>query len=107
MSKPAADSFLDRPLARVLAALVVCGVVAVLALQHWDDLFPPPPEAALADPDDPVAQCIARERAAIEQMIEATPEMAAQQELFLQRAEARCQATVGGGNAGTPRGPLE
>ena len=102
MSGPSNDSFLDRPAARLLAAGVFCGVIAVLAIQHWDDLFPPEGQEVAVDPIDPVALCFAREREQIEGMVAANPSMAAQKDLFLQRAEARCQATAGGGSGGPP-----
>ncbi|WP_119166451.1 hypothetical protein [Algihabitans albus] len=102
MADSSDDSFLDRPAARLLAAGVFCGVIAVLTIQHWDDLFPPPLEEMTVDSDDPAALCIARERDQIEGMVADNPQMAAQKDLFLQRAEARCQATAGGGSAAPP-----
>jgi hypothetical protein len=107
MAETDRDSFLDRPIARVMAGGVIAGVIAVLAIQHWDDVFPPERQAAQLDPNDPVAVCIAQERAQIETMVEQNPSMAPQKDLFLQRAEARCQATAGGGNAGAPRLPSD
>ncbi len=104
MAEPS-DSFLDRPVARLLALAVIAGVVAVLTLQHWDDLFPQQTQE-VADPNDPVAQCIARETAQIERMVADNPGMAAQKELFVQRAQARCQAMEGSG-AGPPRLPTD
>ncbi|WP_421708897.1 hypothetical protein [Algihabitans sp.] len=102
MSQSSNDSFLDRPAARLVAVGVICGVIAVLAIQHWDDLFPPPAEEVTVDANDPVALCIAREREQIEGMVASNPQMAAQRDLFLQRAEARCQATAGGGGGAGP-----
>jgi hypothetical protein len=104
MSASADDSFLDRPIARVLALGVIAAVVAILLAQHWDDLFPAEERAAV-DPNDPVQVCIQRERAQIERMVADNPSMEPQKQMFLQRAEARCQAMEGGGNSGAPRLP--
>jgi hypothetical protein len=98
------ESFLDRPAARLLGLGVIACVAAILAVQHWDDVFPPETQQA-ADPNDPVAKCIAEETRQIEQMVADNPGMEPQKELFVRRAEARCNAMEGEGNSGAPALP--
>ncbi len=97
---PQEVSFLDRPVARLLAVAVALLMAAALAFMHRDDLFPP--EEAAADPDDPVALCFAERAKDIDAMLASGTINAQQAELFKGRAEALCQAQVGGGSGPPP-----
>jgi hypothetical protein len=92
--------FLDRPLARVCAVGVALLMVAALAFMHRADLFPP--EQAAADPNDPVALCFAERAADVDKLLAEGTINAQQATLFKSRAEALCQAQVGGGNSVPP-----
>ena len=92
---PSADSILDRPLARIIAFACFLGALAILAVIHWDDIFPP--EAAPVAADDPVALCLAERSADIDRMQADGTISAEQASLFKSRAEALCQAQQGGG----------
>ena len=83
------------------AALGVA-VLAALALGyiHRDDLFPSGSAEAIAA--DPTALCIAERSADIDRMVADGIVDEARAALFKSRAEAMCQATVGGGNAAPP-----
>jgi len=95
--------FLDRPLARWLAALVIvlCGLL--LAYVHRDDVREVTGvglEDAVDDQlDDPAASCIEQRFTEIDGMIEEGVVDAEQAGLFKQRAEAMCRATEGDGGA--------
>lgn len=91
---------LDGPAARIAALGVFLLCAAALAWIHRDDLFPPD-EAALAR-DDPVALCLAGRVADIERMRADGVIDVQRAELFTARAEALCQAQVGGGNPPPP-----
>jgi hypothetical protein len=93
--------FLDRPLARIGAVGVALLMVAALAFMHREDLFPPEAAAGLAA-DDPVARCLAERAVDIDKMQAEGTINAQQATLFKSRAEALCQAQVGGGNAVPP-----
>jgi hypothetical protein len=93
---PQEVSFLDRPAARLLAVGVALLMMAALAYMHRDDIFPP--EEAAADPNDPVALCFAERAKDIDNLLAEGTINAQQAELFKTRAEALCQAQVGGGN---------
>lgn len=93
-------SFLDRPLARFCAVGVALLMAAVLAFMHRDDLFPP--ERAAMSPDDPVARCLAERAEDIDRMAAEGTVTAQQAELFKSRAEALCQAQLGGGSGPPP-----
>lgn len=97
------DSYLDRPVARLCAVGVALLMAAALAFMHRDDLFPPE-EAAAADPDDPVALCLAERARDIDAMLAEGTINVQQAQLFKGRAEALCQAQVGGGS-GPPLPP--
>ncbi len=97
---PQEVSFLDRPVARLLAIGVALLMAAALGFMHRDDLFPP--EEAAADPDDPVALCFAERAKDIDAMLAEGTINAQQAELFKGRAEALCQAQVGGGSGPPP-----
>lgn len=93
MSRPpptASGSRLDRPLARLGALGVFLAVAALLGYIHRDDLFPPP--ASAADPNDPVALCLAERLPGIEGMLADGTINETQAEAFKSRAEALCQA---------------
>lgn len=93
--------FLDRPLARIGAVAVALLMAAALAYMHRDDIFPPEP-AATADPNDPVALCLAERAVDIDRMQAEGTITAEQAGLFKSRAEALCQSQVGGGNSAPP-----
>jgi hypothetical protein len=98
---PREVSFLDRPVARLCAIGVALLMAAALAFMHRDDLFPP--EAADGHAaDDPVALCLAERAADIDRMAAEGTITAQQAELFKSRAEALCQAQVGGGSGPPP-----
>jgi len=100
MAEPASQvSFVDRPIARLCALGVALLMMAALAFMHRDDLFPP--QAAEAAADDPVALCLAERAADIDAMVTEGTISAEQGSLFKSRAEALCQAQVGG-DSGLP-----
>jgi hypothetical protein len=101
VDSPRAVHFLDRPAARLCALGVALLMAAALAFMHRDDLFPPQAARGPAA-DDPVVRCLA-ERAVDIDRLQAEGTITAQQaELFKSRAEALCQAQVGGGNNAVP-----
>ncbi|MEO3429249.1 hypothetical protein AAFN88_10360 [Pelagibius sp. CAU 1746] len=75
-------------------------MMAALAFMHRDDLFPP--EQAVAAPDDPVALCFAERAKDIDNMLAEGTINAQQAGLFKGRAEALCQAQLGGGGPPAP-----
>jgi hypothetical protein len=93
--------FLDRPAARICALGVALLMAAALAFMHRDDLFPPETVGGRAA-DDPVARCLAERAVDIDKMAADGTITAQQSELFKSRAEALCQAQVGGGNNAVP-----
>ncbi len=93
-------SFLDRPVARFCALGVALLMAAALAFMHRDDIFPP--EQAAADPDDPVALCFAERAKDIDALLAEGTINAQQADLFKNRAEALCQAQLGGGSGPPP-----
>ncbi len=93
-------SFLDRPAARLCALGVALLMAAALAFMHRDDLFPP--ERAAVDANDPVALCLAERAADIDRMVAEGTINAEQAALFKSRAEALCQAQLGGGSGPPP-----
>jgi hypothetical protein len=101
LSEPGAPSALDRPAARLAAVGIALLCALALAYIHRDDLFPP--DAATAEAaDDPVVLCLAERAADIDRMVAEGVVDEARAALFKSRAEALCQATVGGGNSGPP-----
>ena len=92
----AAPSFLDRPLARGLAALLFLACMAALAWLERARLFPSESAAAA----DPVAACSAARGAEIDRMLAEGLIEASQAELFKTRAQAMCRATAGGAAPG-------
>lgn len=91
-------SALDRPIARLGALGVFLAVVALLGYIHRDDIFPP--LAPAADPNDPVALCLAERVPGIEAMLADGTIDENQAALFKSRAEALCRAQSG--QAGAP-----
>ena len=87
--------FLDRPVARLIAALVFLGCVAALVYLERDRLW-----HTAAGADDPFVRCFAERVAQIDRMQADGMIEAAQAELFKSRAEAMCRAEAQGpGNA--------
>ena len=100
VDSPKAVHFLDRPIARVLAVGVALLMAAALAYMHRNDLFPP--EKAAVNANDPVARCLAERSVDIDKMVADGTITLQQSALFKNRAEALCQAQVGGGNNAVP-----
>ncbi|GAB4358016.1 MAG: hypothetical protein Kow00114_09940 [Kiloniellaceae bacterium] len=100
VDSPQQVSFLDRPVARLCAVGVALLMAAALAFMHRDDLFPP--EQAAVDANDPVALCLAERVADIDRMVAEGTINAEQAALFKSRAEALCQAQLGGGSGPPP-----
>jgi hypothetical protein len=88
-------AFLDRPIARVLAAVVCLGCVAALAYLERERLWQTALDQRTAD--DPFARCFAERAAQIDRMRAEGVIEAAQAELFRTRAEAMCRAETEGG----------
>ena len=99
------QAFLDRPVARGLAAVVLVFCGGLLAAIHRDDFRGPTgsagPEEPATDTADPAAPCIERRFADIDGMVDDGVVEQEQAALFRERAEAMCRATEGGG-AGAP-----
>jgi hypothetical protein len=100
MARQPGRAFLDRPLARGLAALVFLACIALLAWLERARLFP---AEAVADANDPVQACIAERSAQIDGMLAEGVIEAPQAELFNSRATAMCQDTLGSGAPGLPQ----
>jgi len=100
LSGRTAPSVLDRPAARIAAVGVAALCALALVYIHRDDLFPP--DTAASTSADPVALCFAERSAEIDRMVADGTVDDARAALFKSRAEALCQATVGGGNSGPP-----
>jgi hypothetical protein len=89
--------FLDRPVARVLAALVFVGCLAALLYLERGRLWHAADQTAA---DDPFARCFAERAAQIDRMQDQGVIEAPQAALFKSRAEAMCRAeTEGQGGA--------
>jgi phage gp36-like protein len=97
--------FLDRPVARVLAALVFVGCAAALVYLERERLWQTAANRTAAD--DPFARCFAERAAQIERMQEEDVIEAAQAELFKTRAEAMCRAEAQGTGNAAPALPPE
>jgi hypothetical protein len=93
MARNARRPFLDRPIARVLAAVVLLGCIAALAWLERERFWPSASRGTAAD--DPFARCFAERAGQIDQMLADGLIQTAQAELFKTRAEAMCRA--GGG----------
>jgi len=94
---------LDRPIARVVAAVVCLGCVAALAWLERERLWPGAASRTAAD--DPFVRCFAERAAQIDQMLSDGLIEAAQAELFKTRAEAMCRAETQEPDAGMPALP--
>jgi hypothetical protein len=94
---------LDRPIARVVAAVVCLGCVAALAWLERERLWPGAASGTAAA--DPVARYFAERAAQIDQMQSEGMIEAAQAELFKTRAEAMCRAETQEPDAGMPALP--
>jgi hypothetical protein len=91
----ASRHFLDRPIARVLAAVVCLGCVAALAYLERERWWQAAPEGT----EGPFARCFAERAGQIERMLADGLIQPAQAELFRTRAEAMCRAETEGGGA--------
>jgi len=92
--------FLDRAIARVLAAAVFLGCVAALVYLERSDLWQAVADQSAAD--DPFARCFAERAEDINQMVADNVIDQAQAEQFKSRAEAMCRATVEGSERVAP-----
>jgi hypothetical protein len=92
-------SFLDRPLARAFAAVVLLGCVTALVYIERERLWQ---AAAHQGADDAFARCFAERAAEIDGMVAENVIEEAQAELFKSRAEAMCRATMEGAERGAP-----
>lgn len=101
VASPREVHFLDRPVARLCAIGVALLMAAALAFMHRDDLFPPQAAGGHAAAD-PVARCLAERGVGIDKMLADGTITREQAELFKSRAEALCQAQVGGGSGPPP-----
>jgi hypothetical protein len=98
MARTPPRPFLDRPIARVLAAVVFLGSIAALAYLERERLWPGAPGATVAD--DRFARCFTERAGQIDQMLAEGLIQAAQAELLKTRADAMCRAETQG-----PGGP--
>jgi hypothetical protein len=96
--------FLDRPIARVLAAVVFLGCIAALFYLERERLWQVADQSAA---DDPFARCFAERAEDIDQMVAENAIDEAQAELFKSRAEAMCRATVEGSERSAPLLPTQ
>ena len=101
MAAPARP-FLDRPIARGLALLVLLACLTGLAWLERERWFPSETTAAA---DDPAALCFAERAAEIDGMLAEGLIEAQQAEAFKTRAEAMCRATAEGAGPGLPAPP--
>ena len=98
-------SFLDRPVARIIAALVFLGCIAALVYLERERLWQAAADHAGAD--DPFARCFAERSAQVDRMLAEGVIEAAQAELFKTRAEAMCRAQAEGEGNTAPVLPVE
>jgi hypothetical protein len=96
--------FLDRPVARLIAALVFLGCVAGLVYLERERLWQ---TADQSTADDPFARCFAERAAQIDRMQDEGVIEPTQAELFKSRAEAMCRAEAQGGGTAAPSLPAE
>ena len=92
--------FLDRAIARVLAAAVCLGCIAALVYLERANLWQAVADQSAAD--DPFARCFAERAEDIEQMVGDNVIDEAQAEQFKSRAEAMCRATAEGAERVAP-----
>lgn len=100
VASPREVHFLDRPVARLCAVGVALLMAAALAFMHRDDLFPQVAVGPAAD--DPVARCFAERATGIDRMAADGTISGEQAALFKSRAEALCEAQLGGGSGPPP-----
>ena len=105
MAQAPRRSFLDRPIARVLAGIVFLGCVAALVYIERERLWPTAADERAAD--DPFARCFAERAAQIDRMQDEGLIEPAQAELFKIRAEAMCRAEAQGPGDAAPVLPIE
>lgn len=101
MAAPARP-FLDRPIARALALLVLLACLAGLAWLERERWLASETTAAA---EDPAARCLAERAAEIDRMLAEGLIAAPQAELFKSRAEAMCRATAEGAGPSLPAPP--
>jgi hypothetical protein len=97
-------SFLDGPIARVLAGLVFLGCLAALVYLERERLWQ---SAGRTAADDPFARCFAERAAQIDRMQADGVIQTAQAELFKSRAEAMCRAEAQGERSTGPALPAQ
>lgn len=105
MARESRRPFLDRPSARVLAAVVFLGCVAALGYLERQRLWPAAGGQTAAD--DPFAHCLAERAAEIDAMLADNLIEEAQAALFKTRAEAMCRATTAGPGGAGPALPAQ
>jgi hypothetical protein len=98
-------AFLDRPMARVLAAVVLLGCVAAVGYLERERLWETAAEGTAAN--DPFTRCFAERVSQIDRMREEGVVEPAQAELFQARAEAMCRAEAQGRDNIAPALPAE
>jgi hypothetical protein len=91
---------LDRPAARVLAAVICLALVAALVWLERERFWPTVARGIGAD--DPFVRCFAERAAQIDRMRADDAIDAARAELFKSRAEAMCRAETAGPRTGAP-----
>ncbi len=96
MANPVRRSFLDRPIARVIALLIFLACIGAILWFERARLF-----GLEAASDGPFARCYAERSAEIDRMLDEGMIGEEQATLFKQRAEAMCRAEAGG-DSGLP-----
>jgi hypothetical protein len=96
-------SFLDRPLARMIAVAIFVACAASLGYLERARVWPPSAEQAASD--DPFARCYAERAAQIDQMLADGLIQGDQAAQFKSRAEAMCRAQFQGPGGGGPPPP--
>ena len=105
MARGSRRPFLDRPIARALAAMVFLLCVAALVYIERERLWQAAGDQSAAD--DPFERCFAERAAEIDRMVDEDLIEQAQAELFKTRAEAMCRATTEGAGNGAPPLPAQ
>ena len=105
MARGSRRPFLDRPVARVLAALVFLACVAALVYLERERLWQAAADQSAAD--NPFERCFAERAAEIDRMVAENLIEEAQAALFKTRAEAMCRATTEGSESGAPPLPAQ
>jgi hypothetical protein len=98
MARNVGRPFLDRPIARLVAAVVLLGCIAAFAWLERERFWPTAARGTAAD--DPFQRCFAERFGQIDRMLAEGLIQEAQAELFKTRAEAMCRAETEG-----PGGP--